>query len=597
MRRLASCTVLSVGLFATAEASAQTAPGFSINRFDPSERGSEWFVADSLRLDAPRPTVGVVFEGQYRPLAVYDPAGQLRAEVVRHVLTLHPGASVTLAKRVRLGFDLPVVLFQDGDTATVGGVTYAPGSSAVGDLRLGADVRIVGEHGKPFQLALGARVYFPTGSRTNWTGDGTPRGEPHVTVAGDIGPFVYSARFGVMVRGLSGSFADGKIGTELDFAAAAGLRALDRRLVVGPEVFGSTVVSESNAPFSLRSTPVEALLGAHYTLPTAAGDFRFGAGIGAGLTRGFGAPVVRYLANLEWSPGAEASDRDKDGVADAEDACPDTFGVAARGGCPEEAAPPPPVERADRDKDGVVDDEDRCPDVAGARTSDPQTNGCPPDKDVDGVYDAVDACPDVKGVATNDPKTNGCPPDKDGDGVTDSVDACPDVKGAPSSDTRFNGCPPDKDGDGVANEVDACPDEPGKADPDPSRNGCPKAFVSGGVIKILDQVKFKTASSEILPGKDSEEVLRAVQKVLADHPEIKKVRVEGHTDNQGPADYNRRLSAARAQSVVAWLAAHGVDKARLESAGFGPDKPVDKNDTEAGRRNNRRVEFHIEEGK
>ena len=147
----------------------------------------------------------------------------------------------------------------------------------------------------------------------------------------------------------------------------------------------------------------------------------------------------------------------------------------------------------------------------------------------------------------------------------------------------------------ITNDVDACPDEPGKPDPDPKKNGCPKAFVSQGQIKILDQVKFKTGSAEILPGKDSVEVLEAVLKVLRDHPELKKVRVEGHTDNRGGAALNRKLSKDRAATVVKWLVKNGVDKDRLSSEGFGPDKPIDDNATEDGRRNNRRVEFHIEQ--
>jgi OOP family OmpA-OmpF porin len=205
----------------------------------------------------------------------------------------------------------------------------------------------------------------------------------------------------------------------------------------------------------------------------------------------------------------------------------------------------------------------------------------------------------VKGVKTDDPKTNGCPPpppDRDGDGIIDSEDACPDVKGVKTQDPKTNGCPPDpdRDKDGILNEVDACPDEAGKADPDPKRNGCPKAFVQAGQIKILDQVKFATGSAAIV-GKDSDDVLNAVVGVLKGHSEIKKIRVEGHTDNVGGAAYNKQLSGARAASVVAWLVKHGIEKDRVSSAGFGMEKPLDDNKTEAGRRNNRRVEFHIED--
>jgi outer membrane protein OmpA-like peptidoglycan-associated protein len=201
----------------------------------------------------------------------------------------------------------------------------------------------------------------------------------------------------------------------------------------------------------------------------------------------------------------------------------------------------------------------------------------------------------VVGVEQADPTQNGCPPDSDRDGVIDEEDACPDVSGIKSNDPQLNGCPdPDRDHDGVKNDVDACPDEPGTANTDPAKNGCPKAFVQAGQIRITDQVKFKTASAQILPGKDSEEILTAVATLMSNHPEIAHVTVEGHTDNRGDAKGNKRLSEQRAASVVKWLTSHGVDAGRLSSVGFGQERPLDSNTTEAGRKNNRRVEFHIE---
>ena len=89
---------------------------------------------------------------------------------------------------------------------------------------------------------------------------------------------------------------------------------------------------------------------------------------------------------------------------------------------------------------------------------------------------------------------------------------------------------------------------------------------------------------------------RAVRAVLEAHPDIKKLRIEGHTDNRGEAGNNKKLSQARAESVAKWLSDHGIDKARLSAAGFGSEKPIDSNETEPGRTNNRRVEFHVEQG-
>jgi outer membrane protein OmpA-like peptidoglycan-associated protein len=576
-----------------ADASAE---GFAVNKFEPSERGSEWFAQDSMDFRGQlRPSVGLVGEYAYRSLAIYNADESLRSAVVRHQLLAHLGLSVVMWERLRLSASLPVALYNEGELGLFQNTVFQPpqNEQGIGDLRLALDVRLLGESTGPFRLGIGSRFWLPTGSQADYLGDGQARIAPHVNVAGDIGEsngLAYSTRLGTNIRLRDDPFAGAAVGTELLFGAAVGLHFADRALLIGPEVNMSTVLTSnpdgSSAAFGRRTTPVEALLGGHYT----AGPVRFGAGVGAGLSRGFGSAAARVLFNIEYAPEVEAKDRDGDGIPDAEDACVDTRGVRnsdpAKNGCPE--AP------KDTDGDGIFDTEDACIDVPGVKSDDPKLNGCPADKDKDGIADKDDACVDVPGVRNADPAKNGCPADKDGDGILDAEDACPEVAGLRTSDPKTNGCPdPDRDKDSVPNDTDACPDEPGKPDADPKRNGCPKAFVQAGVITILDQVKFKTASAQILPGKESEEVLAAVQKVLSDHADIKHVSVEGHTDNKGTPAGNKKLSADRAASVVAWLVAHGVDKGRLSSAGFGQDKPIDSNDTDAGRQNNRRVEFHI----
>jgi OOP family OmpA-OmpF porin len=571
--------------------------GYAINQYEPSERGSEWFVLDSLDFRGHmRPAIGVTGDWAYRPLIIENTDGSVRASTIQNQVFAHVGASLLLWERLRLGVNLPVQVYNNGKDGFINGVEYreANNSQSVGDLRLAADVRLLGEHTGPFTMALGVRGWLPTGARGSWTGDGEFRIAPQLLIAGEAGLFTYGLKGGYMYRHqdmMNGTFAGAAFGDSVFYGAAAGLRLANRKLVIGPEFFGSTVVENSGA-FKALTTPAEVMLGTHYTI----GDsFRVGAGISKGLTKAFGTPNVRGLLSLEYvaaAPVAAApADRDGDGVADAEDACPDVAGVRtsdpATNGCPAVV---------DRDNDGVLDAEDACPDVAGIRTEDPRTNGCPADRDGDGVADAEDACPDVPGVRTEDPKTNGCPADRDGDGVTDNEDACPDAAGLRTEDPKTNGCPdPDRDKDGIANEQDACPDEAGKENADPKKNGCPMAFIKDNQIKILEQVKFKTNSARIVKGPEGEGVLEAVLQVLVSHPEIKKVRVEGHTDSTGPDKRNMRLSAQRAKSVATWLTKHGIAKDRITSEGLGETRPIDTNDTEDGRKNNRRVEFHIEQ--
>ena len=578
--------------FSGAARAQGAATGFAVNRFEPSERGSAWFVLESLDLrgDA-RPALGVVADYQLRPLAIYESNGDVRSAPLEHVMTTHLGASIVLGNRLRFGANVPIVLYQTGDAGRIGAATYPSPSSeqSIGDVRLGVDLRLFGQHDGPLTMALGAQVWLPTGDAASYTSDGSVRVEPRLLAAGVIGSFTYAAKLGVMFRNPdAGTFANSPVSHEFVYAASAGARVVDGRLVIGPELYGSTVVTDDS--FKTRTTPVEVLLGGHYAF---VGGARVGLGAGPGLTRGYGSPQLRVLASLEWSPDI-IDDTDGDGIPDKEDACPTVKGVRSadpeKNGCPL-AAPPLP---ADRDSDGILDKDDACPDVPGKATTDPRTNGCA-DRDNDGIADPLDACVDVPGIASADPKQNGCPElDTDKDGILDKEDACPAVPGIRTEDPKTNGCPdPDRDKDGIPNDSDACPDEPGKADPDPKRNGCPKAFVQGSQIRILDQVKFKTGSAEII-GKDSDETLQAVQKVLAAHPEISAVRIEGHTDNRGAAALNRKLSKDRAASVVTWLVKHGIDASRLRSEGFGPDRPIDDNTSDKGRQNNRRVEFHID---
>jgi outer membrane protein OmpA-like peptidoglycan-associated protein len=524
---LASLLVTTVSF----PALAQQAQGFALNRFDPSERGSEWFALESLDLRGDgRLAFGVVGDWSHKPLVLYAPDGSEKNLIVSDQVFIHAGGAIILANRFRLAVNLPILVYQAGDQVRVGTTTYvSPSSAAIGDLRLGADARLVGEVGDPFTLAFGVQVHLPTGKQADYTGDGKVRVVPRLLGAGEIGPFVYSVKLGVQYRALDGTFAGSPIGTEVVYGAAAGIRTSDEKIVLGPELYGSTVVTSGDTWFKKRTTPVELLLGGHFTV---ADDFHLGAGIGPGLTRGYGTPQLRIVGSIEWAP----------------------------------AVPKPPPPPADRDNDGILDPDDACPDTPGVKTDDPKTNGCPPplpDRDKDGIIDNDDACPDTPGVRTDDPKTNGCPPP-----------------------------PPDRDKDGIPDPEDACPDAPGPKNEDPKKNGCPEARIEAGQIKILQQVKFKTGSAEILPVSDV--TLNAVLTIFNEHAEITNVRVEGHTDNRGGAQMNMGLSGRRAASVVKWLVAHGVDKKRLVSKGFGLTQPIDTNDTDEGRQNNRRVEFHIE---
>lgn len=112
----------------------------------------------------------------------------------------------------------------------------------------------------------------------------------------------------------------------------------------------------------------------------------------------------------------------------------------------------------------------------------------------------------------------------------------------------------------------------------------------GDKIEILQQVHFATGKATILA--DSNALLQQVVDVIVRN-NIKKVSVEGHTDNKGVKAANQTLSEERARAVVDYLVSQGVEAKRVESVGYGDSKPIAPNLTARGRELNRRVEFIV----
>ena len=257
--------------------------------------------------------------------------------------------------------------------------------------------------------------------------------------------------------------------------------------------------------------------------------------------------------------GDEINDKDKDGVADEVDSCPDVFGLAQFNGCP------------DADGDGVPEPGDECPGVPGVIA----LNGCP-DKDGDGIADAKDKCPDDAGLA----QFGGCP-DADGDGVPEPGDECPGVKGT----VALKGCP-DKDGDGVIDSEDKCPDQAGPA----SNQGCPEMKKEEKAVleNAARSIQFEFGSAVIK--KDSYSILDQVVGLMNTYSTY-SCDISGHTDDIGDAKVNQSLSERRAKACLDYLISKGIDSKRMTSAGFGETKPVGDNKTSAGKKLNRRTEF------
>lgn len=203
----------------------------------------------------------------------------------------------------------------------------------------------------------------------------------------------------------------------------------------------------------------------------------------------------------------------------------------------------------------------------------------PADSDGDGVPDNADRCPGTPRGARVD--AQGCEPDSDNDGVVDRLDKCPGTAAAARVDAQ--GCELDSDRDGVVDRLDKCPGSKPGAKVDSSGCEIPE-------VTTLKGVTFATNSATLTAG--SMAVLDETAATLARNPEL-KAEVAGHTDNRGAAARNRVLSQQRAESVMRYLVAKGVNAANLTARGYGPDQPVADNRTEQGRTANRRVELRI----
>ncbi|MET0387817.1 MAG: transporter, partial [Polyangiales bacterium] len=277
-RAIRTLTTALALLGCVASARAQE-PGYSLNQLDVSERGSEWFTTDSLDLRGHvRPAIGIVGEWAFRPLVVEDTEGDYRRAIVRNQFVLHPGASLVLFDRLRLAVDIPIQAYADGRSITLNGVTVAApeDTTSLGDIRLGATVRLFGVHGDIITGAAALQVSLPTGDRDSYAGDGSTRITPSFLVAGDIAIFTYAASAGVTIRTTDERFERTTLGPYANLALSAGLRVLERRLVVGPELFMHSVLTDGQF-FKRRNTPMEGLIGAHYMVID---GLRIGAGIG-----------------------------------------------------------------------------------------------------------------------------------------------------------------------------------------------------------------------------------------------------------------------------------------------------------------------------
>src|SRR5690606_18772957 len=87
--------------------------------------------------------------------------------------------------------------------------------------------------------------------------------------------------------------------------------------------------------------------------------------------------------------------------------------------------------------------------------------------------------------------------------------------------------------------------------------------------------------------------LHALREHLVQHPEIRLLEIEGHADGSGSDAYNDALSLRRAEAIREWLVARGIEPERLRTSAQGERAPVEANEDDAGREQNRRARFRV----
>lgn len=474
---------------------------------------------------------------------------------VQGQLLLYLNAGVQVFNRATFGIGLPITAYKfAGDDPQVAGV----GSGGIGDnpvaahdIRFDARVKLFESDRRDVRLGVGAALFAPTGNSEAFASDDGLSGYLLGMGELDLGKFFLSGNLGPHFRpkrSIGGEEGDLYTGSELRFAFGGYLPLREDKIRLGAELWGTTGIAsvgpdDESTFFKGRNTDIEWLAQARMLVDRKQHVWAMG-GFGTRLATGYGAPDFRILVSI----GYWFTLKD----------------VAA-------PSPPPRIK--------VM----------------PDVDAYEPDRDGDGYPDAVDRCPDEKEDGLPPAPTDGCPgdADRDKDGIPDNIDQCPDQPEDKDGIQDEDGCPEeDADNDKIPDVEDRCPTEPGPPNKNPEKNGCPTLtrVSESGEVEILQPIEFEFGKAVIKPS--SYPILDEVVTLMESRPEY-RIGVYGHTDNRGALALNMRLSRERAAACKNYLISKGIDPSRLESEGFGPNKPVASNDTDEGRARNRRVEFKI----
>ena len=498
---------------------------------------------------------------------------------------------------LRLGVDVPVVLSAEG--------LAAGGEFGLGDVV--ADVQGVVVDDALGGFGVTARYGFPTATTLNPLG--SPRGDVELLAVGRLA--VVDGWVDVLLNAGVGAHpgvaVEGVANTQIRGRAAVTMNAW-RNSGVALEAAGRLPLGAGTE--LTADAPMEGML----TAWARDGAAVLRGGVGTGLNAGIGASDLRAVIGLEWGKQPPPPDADGDGIIDADDQCrlepEDVDGVLDADGCVD-LPPKLIVDLIGADGTPVTGRVQllRAGEAVGTRDAGAMWTLEPGTYEIRVIGAGSAANGGVAQFVTLEPtdtlRTTQVQVARPGTLVVEIVG--PD--GQPVVGSVFG--KKEKLGEGSVFTGELLEGEHGLVVRAPGFRPARQVVtvVAGGTvtarielqagraaldadrITLRESVRFESGSATLLPA--SEELLDEVAAILADHPRITLLRVEGHTDVVGDAAANLRLSQQRAAAVKAYLVGAGVAAERLDAVGYGETKPLVPGDTDAANEQNRRVDFFV----
>jgi outer membrane protein OmpA-like peptidoglycan-associated protein len=570
-------------------------PAFNIQNFRPALGRQDMLWVNETRIDKSNLfSVRNMFIYTKDPLSYKNYRGE-RVRILNDILETDILASYSVGI-VQFGLGLPIYLRTLND--------IAGGQSGIGDIWVDSKLRLSDRVVQPLGVAFSLRSTLPTSSMSVPLGTDGILFEAELDLDKRIGPTVFALNLGHRQQP-SVSLENVQLGPQI-FTKLGMAYHVDTRFGLSTELSASWAYSDFT---NVASSPFEALFGTWRRFSDD-DSWVIRGGFGLGLNEAISTPAARGLMAISYEP-IPYKDSDADKISDRDDACPveseDFDGVQDEDGCPE----PTQIVFSAIDQFGEV-----VPDFSwvfdggeGTQNDSASVFG--------GLHPVIVSAtghkdflmeleiPDVERydyqvpmeVLLSDLRIVAVSPSGEellsaiwmatGKGMSANIPGSRTERVRVGSNEIIIRAP------GFRRkrvDVDVLVDRANEYTIELKRS---KARIQDGKISITEKVFFGQDSESIL--ESSYDILIEVAEVMQDSPELSLIRIEGHTDSLGDEEYNIELSQKRAEAVLTFLVAQGIDISRMSAVGLGEVRPIDSNRNPNDRAKNRRVEFHVEQ--